>query len=67
MIVRVRHRFHASAILREVPAADGFIVRDGEEVFPAGVEGEGADPVVVASESFQEGTPRVPQADGFIS
>jgi hypothetical protein len=38
----------------EVPNPDGLVVRGGVEVFAVGVEGEAADPVVVAVEGVQQ-------------
>ena len=66
MPVRLFDRLDAFPFLRQVPAADRFVVADAEEVFPPRVKDEAADPVVVADEVFDQGAARVPEFDAFI-
>lgn len=39
--------------VKEVPYSDGLVVRGGVEIFIVGVDGETADPVVVAKEGVE--------------
>ena len=51
MRMRVQLPHHPS--VEEVPYSDGFVVRGGVEIFIVGVDGETADPVVVAEEGVE--------------
>lgn len=49
-VISSLHHPHALSFLRQVPAADSFIVGTGEEVFATGMEYQTTDPIIMAAE-----------------
>ena len=67
MPMRIINTLNALALLAQVPAPDRLIVTYTQQIFPAGVEDQSPDPVIVAEECFDEGAPVVPDLDALVS
>ena len=67
VVVGVGDDLDAFCFLGQIPAADGLVLGDGEEVAAGRVEEQGFDPVVVADEGLVARASVVPELDELVA
>jgi hypothetical protein len=61
------HHLDTFAFLRQIPAPDGLVIRDGKQITTGRVKYQTSDPIVMTHQSLVAGAPVVPDLDDLVS